>query len=116
MRLQVFVGLALMGLTYLGLAEGSPCSPWASRSEVSSALADTLIGGAKCPSSSPTLCKGPKCPGYSPGGVSGTLVSAKLTGSKLYCGCSKSCGGGQYYTTREPCATSSTGVFAADAP
>ncbi len=110
MRLRVFLGLVLMALTYLGLAEGSPSSAWAGRSEVPSALADTLIGGAACPSTRLTFCMGTKCPGVSPCFGPGTATSGTLS-SQLYCGCSKSCGGGQYYTTRTPCATSIAGTI-----
>ncbi len=109
MQLRVFLGLALVALTYLGLAESSQSSAWADRSEVSSALADTLIGGAKCASFVATGCKGRSCPGTSICVIAGTLSSCNLKGSLLYCGGSKSCSSVQYDSTFIPCATSSAG-------
>ncbi len=115
MRVQVCLGLALMALTYLGLAEGSPSSTWAGRSEVPSAVAHTLIGGAKCASFNVTDCKGKKCPGISGCVEAGNMFSCNLKGSKLYCGGTKSCSSVQYDSTFIPCATSSTGVLAGEA-
>jgi hypothetical protein len=107
MRLQVFLGLALIALTYLGLTEGSPSSTWGGRSEVPSSLSDTLVGGAPaCPSFSATVCSGDAeqgCPGSSYCLCAGNEHTCIMTHT-AYCGCTKSCAANKtYYTTDTGC-------------